>query len=246
MNALTIALMTASISMLSSCKKEQTEPYTKPKSTSENKIMILGASRVEGNTPIHESFRYELWKLLKNSSLTFDFIGTKTDPCSYPLSNSESFDPDHEGHGGWSARDINKNIDTWISSTGAPDLILFSSPGGNDALSNLDYSGTISAINSIIDKLQHANPNISILIERLAPGHPNTMKGNLDSYFSKLETDLPKIAKDQSDSLSTVSIIDMQTGFSIDYLADQVHYNNEGASFIARKYFDKLKPILKN
>ena len=58
-----------------SCSKEEPKPI----STSTNKIMPLGASRVEGNRPEYESFRYELWKDLKSNEWTFDFIGTQTD-----------------------------------------------------------------------------------------------------------------------------------------------------------------------
>ena len=46
----------------------------KPISQSENKILILGASRVEGNRPDYESFRYALWKKLKADNQIFDFI----------------------------------------------------------------------------------------------------------------------------------------------------------------------------
>ena len=47
-----------------SCNKED-EQEAKPISTSINKILPLGASRVEGNRPDYESFRYELWKDLE-------------------------------------------------------------------------------------------------------------------------------------------------------------------------------------
>ena len=42
---------------------EQTNTNTNTNTTI-NKIMALGASRVEGNRPQHESFRYETWKSL--------------------------------------------------------------------------------------------------------------------------------------------------------------------------------------
>ena len=37
-------------------------------STSINKILALGASRVEGSRPEFESYRYELWKSLKENN----------------------------------------------------------------------------------------------------------------------------------------------------------------------------------
>ena len=38
--------------------------------------MSLGSSRVEGERPNFESYRYELWKKLIDNNFTFDFIGT--------------------------------------------------------------------------------------------------------------------------------------------------------------------------
>ena len=43
----------------------------KPISTSINKIMCLGASRVEGARPDFESYRFDLWKELKDNNWTF-------------------------------------------------------------------------------------------------------------------------------------------------------------------------------
>jgi len=56
-------------------EEELIDRVPKPVSTSANKILILGASRVEGARPEYESFRYELWKDLVENDLTFDFIG---------------------------------------------------------------------------------------------------------------------------------------------------------------------------
>lgn len=56
---------------------------------------------VEGSRPEFESFRYELWKDLKENNWTFDFIGTQSDNASNPSFNSYDFDIDHEGRGGW-------------------------------------------------------------------------------------------------------------------------------------------------
>ena len=75
-------------------------------STSINKILALGASRVEGSRPEFESYRYELWKSLKENNWIIDFIGTQTDESSYPTFNNMNFDVDHEGRGGWTSGEI--------------------------------------------------------------------------------------------------------------------------------------------
>ena len=74
--------------------------------------MPLGASRVQGNRPEYESFRYELWKDLIDNDWTFDFIGTQTDEATYPIYNNLSFDLDHEGRGGWTSRQSYQVYDT--------------------------------------------------------------------------------------------------------------------------------------
>ena len=38
--------------------------------------------------------------------------------------------------------------------------------------------------------------------------------------------------------------VDMATGFKDDFLADNIHYNLQGAQFIAQHYYDKLVPYL--
>ena len=116
-----------------------------------NKIMPLGASRVQGARPVHESFRYELWKQLVDGGFTFDFIGTVDDPFQYPEYQGLTFDDDHEGRGGFTSGQILSGISGWLDEAGIPDIVLFSSPGGNDLLSNRSYSDALANINEIID-----------------------------------------------------------------------------------------------
>ena len=47
-------------------------------------ILTIGDSRVQGNRPYHESYRYELWKSLIESDWTVDFLGPNTDQAEYP------------------------------------------------------------------------------------------------------------------------------------------------------------------
>tara|TARA_Y100001933_G_scaffold73875_1_gene75284 strand:- start:140 stop:907 length:768 start_codon:yes stop_codon:yes gene_type:complete len=226
-----------------SCNKEEGQE-TKPISTSINKILPLGASRVEGNRPEYESFRYELWKDLTENGWTFDFIGTQSDEANYPSFNSLDFDIDHEGNGGWTSAEILQALPNNLEETGAPDIVLFSSPGGNDALLGLPYDEAIENINSIIDLLQNANPNITIIIELMAPGHSNMMTPELTTYFQQLHQGVVTICEEQSATNSLVVEVDMSTGFSDAYLADDVHYNVAGADFIAQRYYTLLATLL--
>jgi lysophospholipase L1-like esterase len=235
----------AALIAFTSCSNND-EAAPKPVSNSENKIMPLGASRVEGNRPSYESFRYELWKDLIENGWTFDFIGTQSDDASYPSFNGLSFDKDHEGRGGWTSGQIADNIDSWLAETGAPDIVLFSSPGGNDALQNLPYDQAILNIKGIISALQNVNPNITIVIEQLAPTRSDAMTTELTTYFNQLKQDIPAIASEYTTSSSEVLIVDMYTGFADSLLADEVHYNEAGAEFIASRYYTVLQSVLQD
>ncbi len=213
-------------------------------STSINKIMPLGASRVEGARPAFESFRYELWKDLKENDWTFDFIGTQSDEASYPIFNSDNFDIDHEGRSGWTSGQILNGLNGWLNETGSPDIVLLSSPGGNDLLNGQNYNQTISNINAIIDALQSNNPNITIIVEQPAPGLSSFMTTELTNAFNQIQQDVLTIVADQTTSTSQVIAVDMFTGFTDTLLADDVHYNESGADFIATRYYDVLKNVL--
>ena len=226
------------ISLTFGCSNDEDSP--KPISTSINKIMTLGASRVEGSRPDYESFRYNLWKNLIENNWTFDFIGTQSDEASYPPFNGFDFDIDHEGRGGWTSGQILDGIGDWLTETGPPDIILFSSPGGNDALEQLSYSEAVSNINSIIDVIQSSNPNCTIIIEQMAPGHSEIMTTELTNFLNQMQEEVLDIAENKTTTNSQVIAIDMFTGFGDNFLADDVHYNEDGAEFIADRYYKTL------
>lgn len=240
---LKLLTLATSLMILNACDKED-DSTPKPQSTSINKILPLGASRVEGARPDFESYRYELWKDLKENNWSFDFIGTQSDNSSYPSFNNENFDIDHEGRGGWTSGDILEGLNDWLSQTGSPDIVLFSSPGGNDALEGLPYGDVVENINNIIDIIQTNNPNVTIIIEQMAPGRSDVMTPELTDYFEQLQQEVLTIASNQSTSTSQVIAIDMITDFNDSLLADDVHYNEAGAEFIATRYYNVLINVL--
>jgi len=229
--------------LFSGCDENTVQP--KPPSNSINKIMNLGASRVEGFRPNFESYRFELWKDLIENSWVFDYVGTRTDGASYPPFKGEDFDTDHEGRGGFTSGEILDGISGWLNETGAPDIVLFSSPGGNDILDGLaSFDETVSNIHAIIDILQERNPNVTIIIEELAPGKSSLMTPEITANFEAMQQEVIKIAIEQTTSSSQVLTVDMHTGFTDAMLADDVHYNEAGADFIATRYFNVLINIL--
>lgn len=240
---LILLVLGISLVIFNACDKDD-NINPKPQSNSINKIFPLGASRVEGARPDYESFRYELWKDLIDGGWSFDYIGTQSDNDSYPAFNNENFDIDHEGRGGWTSSEILSGLNGWLSQTGSPDIVLFSSPGGNDILNGQNYNQTISNINGIIDELQSNNPNVTIIIEQPAQGRSDFMTTEFTNAFNQIRQDVLSIATNQTTTSSQVIAVDMFTGFNDSLLADDVHYNEAGAEFIANRYYNVLENIL--
>lgn len=240
-----VVLIASLMFFFKACSKDDSisENDINPPSTSANKILPLGASRVAGARPEYESYRYELWKLLVDSGFDFDFVGTETDNASYPDFNGLSFDRDHEGRGGISSSGILAELDIWLNDLGSiPDIVLFSSPGGNDGIDQ--YQQSLSNINAIIDLLQERNPNITIYLELPAPPMSSEQTPEFLDFYDRALMDIALISEQQSTATSNVRTVDMATGFTDAFLADDVHYNEAGAIFIAQRYFEALRTIL--
>ncbi len=228
---------------LACSSSDSPSPSSPANSNAKNKIMPLGASRVDGDRPAYESYRYELWKRLTDGGYDFDFVGTRMDGSSYPAHNGQTFDVDHEGRGGITSGGILSEINSWLNELGSsPDIVLFSSPGGNDGIDV--YEQTKLNINAIIDALQANNPNVTIFLELPAPPLVSEQTSEFLSYYNQALADLPVLAAAQTTATSRVIPIDMKTGFIDAYLADDVHYNEAGAMFIANKYYEELVKVL--
>lgn len=239
---LSLILMFATLGCVNSEEEELTSCQNVLAKT---KIMPLGASRVQGARPFFESFRYELWKDLLDANLKVDFIGTQKDNSFYISYKNYCFDNDHEGRSGWTSDQINNQIENWLNQSETPDIVLFSSPGGNDALQGIDIEEILPNINAIIDKIQTHNPNVTILIEQMAPGKSTFMTPELQTAFDKMKSKITEIVAAKTTSTSKFVSVDMTTGFKDEFLADNVHYNSAGAAFIAERYYEKLLPLLK-
>ena len=232
-----------SLITFNACNKDEDFSPTQ-QSTSINKILTLGASRVEGSRPVFESYRYELWKDLKENNWIFDFIGTQTDDSFYPTFSNMNFDIDHEGRSGFTSGEIVNSLGDWINQTGPADIVLLSSPGGNDALEGLPFIQAVNNINYIIDILQFDNPNVTIIIEQMAPGRSDIMTTELTGFFTQMQQEVLNIVENKKTTTSLLIAVDMFTGFNDDLLADDVHYNEAGAEFIADRYYNILTNLL--
>lgn len=195
----------------------------------------------EQNNDSYESYRYELWKNLIDNNYNFDFIGREKDYGTYPLYAGLEFDNDHEGSGGFESEDVLANIDEILTTIASPDIVLLSI-GGNDLLDGGNPpSEPIANIVELVEKLQTHNSNITIFLERIAPANNETMTSSLTNKLNDFNSQIVTIANSLTTNTSKVIALDMNTNFNESYLADDVHYNELGAKFIADIYFNGIQ-----
>ena len=195
----------------------------------------------EQENDFHESYRYELWKNLVDSNYNFDFVGRQKDYGNYEEYSGEEFDNDHEGAGGYESEDILDNIDEILAAISSPDIVLLSI-GGNDLLDGGNPpSEPIANIVKLVEKLQTHNSNVTIFLERIAPANSETMTSSLTTNLNDFNSQIVSVANSLTTNTSKVIALDMNTNFNESYLADDVHYNDTGAKFIADIYFDGIQ-----
>ena len=189
----------------------------------------------------YESYRYELWKNLVDNNYNFDFVGRQKDYGTYREYSGEEFDNDHEGAGGYESEDVLATIDEILAAISSPDIVLLSI-GGNDLLDGGNLpSEPIANIVEIVGKLQSHSSNITVFLEQIAAANTETMTNSLTTTLNDFNSQISSIADSLTTNTSKVIPLDMNTNFNESYLADDVHYNEAGAKFIADIYFGGIQ-----
>ena len=78
----------------------------------------------------------------------------------------------------------------------------------------------------------------------MAPGRSDIMTLELTEFFTQMQQEVLNIAANKTTTTSSVMAVDMFTGFNDNLLADDVHYNEAGAVFIANRYYTILINVL--
>jgi lysophospholipase L1-like esterase len=170
-----------------------------------------------------------------------DMIGPLEDPSRYPTVNGQTFDPDHAGVGGFETTDILDNLDVIFESDQRPDFILIGI-GGNDLINSKRTPEQVATnITNIVSELAEAYPSAHIIIEQIAPGKSAYMTDQLTRRFETFNAALATHFWANAPSNISAQLINMTDGWSDDYLADPVHYNEAGARFVAERYFSAIE-----
>jgi acyl-CoA thioesterase-1 len=210
------------------------------------RILPLGDSITQGgrrDRPEY-SYRYPLYYMLRDAGYDVDFIGSLSTglhkDAIWPDRNGIAFDPDHEGHYGWTTAQVRDRLANWAAKyVAAPDIVLIHL-GSNDYGTN--YYGTIvQPLIDIIAILRRANPSVVILV-----GHLNE-SGVTPWLIRQL---VEGIAYWMSTDTSPVETVDHHKDWRQDAddpdgdTFDGSHPNPKGQAKMAKALFGKMKPHL--
>lgn len=198
--------------------------------------MPLGDSITQGNSN-HNSYRRLLWLNLRQANYNVDFVGSTRENFegTSPLSD---FDQDHEGHWGWPADEILKQIDGWVR-TSQPDIVLIHL-GTNDINQGQSLTSTIEELRRLIKILRRINPRVKVLIAQLIPcGDEAKIR-----QFNRL---IMNLARSTNTRRAPVIVVDQFSGFNAKAgfdTYDGCHPNEAGEEKIASRWFAALKKVL--
>lgn len=210
------------------------------------KIMLLGDSVTYGVRGIKDrhsgGYRPELWQKFVADALPVKFVGSRSE-------GPENLgDKTHEGHPGWTIKEITASVDEWLS-TAQPDLILLMI-GTNDTSRN-SLRTIIKDFSNLIDKITACCPHSQLLVASIPPVHPATkpaISGLRAMYFNAAIPSIVSSKINQGKKLHFVdmrslSIQDLTASISLD-LDKGLHPNAQGYHKIASFWHDAVLKVI--
>jgi lysophospholipase L1-like esterase len=203
--------------------------------------MALGDSITQADKD-HLGYRYRLWVDLTADGKPFGFVGSMTTHYSgTPTYPNASYDRDHEGHWGWRADELLRDLPTWLRGY-TPDIVLMH-VGSNDAFQSNSTDSTVSELKAIIAALRADNPSVVVLLAKLIPA---TDSGR-NQRVNELNARIPGIVSELSTQASPLILVDQNSGFSANSdTYDGVHPNEAGEQKMANRWREALLPLLAN
>ena len=189
--------------------------------------MPLGDSITEGWDGA-ATYRYWLQKELAGAGVAIDFVGSKSGVFRGTPRYTD-FDPDHEGHWGWTSGDVLDRLDEWAPAARADVALVHLGTndfGGDPFVAPRNLSG-------IIDELRKAKPDVVVFLARVIPA-TGVPADRLDAVNDAIEA----MGRGKSTEASPVISVAQDEGFdSVADTYDGTHPNESGEKKMAAKWF---------
>lgn len=195
------------------------------------RLMPLGNSITEGTGSSHDGgYRRDLYDLLQNAGVAFDFVGGLRYGNGFP-------DLDHEGHPGFLADQL--NVPTYLANN--PAHVVFLEIGTNNISYGESAPQVRDAIQRVIDNIFQANRDMAVYLCTVLPRKDNpTLQATTDA----LNALLPDLVYTQASAGYKIYLVDVATRFKADpnwktnLLADNLHPNDAGYTLMANELYN--------
>jgi acyl-CoA thioesterase I len=202
-------------------------------------LLPLGDSVTQGSH-LQISYRYWLWGELQKAGIETNFVGSLQDNyLGPPPSPTDPYDRDHEGHWGWRADEVLKDLPTWLKGYD-PGVVLLHL-GTNDCWQGQSPESTLAELGAIVDALRARSPRVAVLIAKLLPMEDPTP----DACIGRLNAQMAGLAASKVTTDSPVVVVDQNGGFDVKTdTYDGVHPNEAGERKMARRWQEAAAPFL--
>jgi len=200
--------------------------------------ITFGDTRPDG---LRTGYRQPLWLALQAEGFDVNFVGSLVaGQDAVP-----AFDPDNEGHSGWTDAQIAANIYDWLTSNPADVILLHIGTNGLDASPN-----DVASILNEVDRYEadHDMP-ITVFIARIIQRVPYS--ATTTQFNDNVEAMALARVAGQNDR---IVMVDMEDGAGLIYtidtsgmtgdMYDYLHPNSHGYPKMAAQWFAHLRPFL--
>ncbi len=192
------------------------------------RVMPLGDSITEG-APKHPSYRHYLCDAMRERDHPVVFVGS-----SARGSVPDSLCPRHEGHWGWTARQLAMRAEGWTRNA-RPDVVLLLA-GTNDVNMTRDTGVAIENVGELVRVVHEAAPDAPIMVSTIPP--IVDVRGDLSIAFN---AELPELVDRLRGEGIDASFVDAGAKLTTNDLYDGLHPNDTGARKISDVFANALE-----
>lgn len=174
-------------------------------------------------------YRSHLWYMLEEAQVAVNFVGSQVAGQSI----EPAFDPDNEGHEGWTSYDISNSVYRFLSANHADTILLHIGTNDNSA----DVSGVVAILDDINRYEKDTGRNVRVLLAMII-ARTEVANVTIDNFNSNIYN----LAQRRINSGDMITLVDMYRGAGLiasDY-ADITHPNDSGYQKMATVWFNTL------
>ena len=217
---------------------QQTLNLPAPIAPDGGKILPLGDS-ITGSPGC---WRQKLWAGLQEAGLSsIDFVGSENNATHCGI----NYDGDHEGHGGFLARDIvgDNQLPAWLENASADAVMMHL--GTNDIWNGISTKAILESYTSLVSQMREDNSAMVIFVAQLIPMNPTEYPcASCADAVIALNQAIPTWARSLSTEESPIVIVDQWTGFDvINDTSDGVHPTESGNEKLSSKWLSAIKAV---